>query len=99
MTGLQKLFDHTFLRRRRQPCAKVFFYNEGTLADTVIRHQPAVNYAKDDLQIQLPFVSGKMIEVPFSIDIRPTCHNKILRITNKARPGCKFKYKHIFKQK
>ena len=57
VTGLQKLFDHTFIRRRRQLCAKVFFYNEGTLADTVIRHQPTVNYAKDDLQIQLPLLS------------------------------------------
>ena len=40
-----------------ESCAKVFFYNEGALADTVIRHQPTVNYAKDDLQIQLPLLS------------------------------------------
>ena len=61
-------------------------------------YHPTANYAKDDLQIQLPFVSGKMIEVPFSIDIRPTCHNKILRITNKARSGREFKYIHMLKR-
>ena len=86
-------------RERERELQKSFHFIMKGHWQILSSYQPTVNYAKDDLQIQLPFVSGKMIEVSFSIDIRPTCHNKILRRTNKPRYGCEFKYIHILKQK